>query len=137
MLNASVYDEANPNAYLDLGTTIGKQSLWVIISLIVLAITLVIDWEFWNAFAYPIYIGTLLLLILVLIFGTEIKGAQSWFTFGGFSIQPSEFAKFGTALALSSYLGYFNTDIRNRNALLISLAIFFVPLFLILLQPVV
>lgn len=135
MLNASVYDEANPNAYLDLSTTIGKQSLWVIISLTVLALTLVTDWEFWNAFAYPIYIVTLALLVLVLIIGTEIKGAQSWFSFGGFSIQPSEFAKFGTALALASYLGYFNTDIRSRNALLISLTLFFIPMLLILLQP--
>ena len=51
--------------------------------------------------------------MLVLIAGSEIKGAKAWFNVGGFSFQPAEIAKFGTALALSSYLSYFKTDLKQ------------------------
>jgi rod shape determining protein RodA len=89
----------------------------------------------WQTFAYFIYAFTILLLVGVLLFGTEIKGATSWFSLGGFSIQPSELAKFGTALALSSFLGKYNTNLRDLRTQFTAFALFFLPIFLVLLQP--
>ena len=135
MLYAAVYDESQPFAFMDISTIIGKQTAWVAISLVVFGMTMVIDWKFWNTFAYPIFLITILLLIGVLIFGTTIKGAKSWFSFGGMSFQPSEIAKFSTALALSSFVSYYKSDIKTSNTLLVSLGIIFLPMALILLQP--
>ncbi len=135
MLYAAVYNEETPYAFLDFSSTIGKQTIWVGISLVVLICTLVIDWKIWNTFAYPIYMISILLLIGVLIIGTEIKGAKSWFTFSGFSIQPSEFAKFATALAISSFIAYHKSNIQNFRTMLTSMGLFGLPMILILLQP--
>ena len=135
MLYAAVYDSDTPHAYLDFSSTIGKQTLWLGIALVTFVIIYVVEWEFWNSFAFPIYAVGVLLLILVLIFGTEIKGARSWFTLFGISFQPSEAAKFATALAVSSFLSSYKVDIRNRNTLLISLGLIATPMLLILLQP--
>lgn len=118
-----------------LSSTSGKQLIWMIISFFALAVIYSIDWKFWQTFAYLIYGATLLSLIGVLLFGQNIKGATSWFTFAGFSIQPSEFAKFGTALAVSAYLGTFKTSLKRFSNQLTVFAMILVPAGLILLQP--
>lgn len=135
MLYSTVYDESNPYAFLDPSTQIGIQTLWVLIALFGFVLTLTIDWKFWNTFAYPIYMVTILALVLVLIIGSEIKGAKSWFSIGGASLQPSEFAKFGTALALSSFTAFYKSNLDNTKTFLVSLGIIVLPMFLILLQP--
>lgn len=135
MLYATVHTDAAPRAYLDISSTIGKQTLWVGISLLTFVIVYSFDWKMWNTFAYPIYAVSVALLVLVLLIGTEIKGARSWFAFGSVSFQPSEIAKFGTALALSSYLSLYKIDISNKRTFLTALAIMVVPIVLILLQP--
>lgn len=135
MVFSTLYDEKNPYAFLDVTTMIGAQSLWVVLSILTFIAALTLDWKFWNTLAFPIYGFTILLLILVLFLGKEINGAKAWFSFGFFSIQPSEWAKFGTALAVSSYLSFFKTSITNTNVLTISLALFLGPALLILLQP--
>lgn len=134
-LYASVHQVGDTMSVFDFSTPIGKHTTWLGIALVVLVATLAIDWQLWNTFAYPAYVGTLLLLALVLLFGSEIKGARSWFSFAGMSIQPSEFAKFGTLLALSSYLSHYSIDLRQRQSLLSSLGIMGAPMVLILLQP--
>lgn len=113
----------------------GKQLLLLLVSLVVFWIFFFIDFKFWNTFAYLIYFFTLLLLVLVLVFGVKIKGATSWFNLSGFSLQPSEFAKLGTCLALASYLSYHKTKLRNRKNILISIGILLLPAALIILQP--
>jgi len=135
MLYAAVYDDNVPYAFLDFQSTIGKQSAWVGIALVAFVMIYVIDWQFWNTFAFPIYGAAMLLLFLVLVIGTEIKGARSWFSFGGASLQPSEIAKFATALAVSSFLSSYKSDIRTRNTLLVCLGLIVLPMLLILLQP--
>lgn len=135
MLHAAAFDESQAYPFFDFTTTIGKQTIWVGVSLILFIASLAIDWKFWDSLAYPIYAFCLLMLILVLIVGVEIKGARSWFGFAGFSIQPSEFAKFGTALAVASYLSYFKSDLRDVKTILLTTVIIAVPMFLILLQP--
>ncbi len=135
MLYAAVYDSNNPHAYLDFTSAIGKQTLWLGVAVVTFVIVYVIEWEFWNSFAFPIYAVGIFLLILVLIIGTEIKGARSWFSLFGLSFQPSETAKFATALAVGSFLSTYKADIRNRSTLLISLGLIVLPMLLILLQP--
>lgn len=130
----NILDVFNSNQFR-LDTVIGKQTLWIGIGLAVFFSIFVIDERFWSNFAWPIFVFTLLLLLGVLIFGQEIKGARSWFAFSGFSFQPSEFAKFGTAIALSSYLSNHNVQLENLRAQLIALSIFSLPAALIMLQP--
>ncbi|MGK0364202.1 MAG: rod shape determining protein RodA [Saprospiraceae bacterium] len=118
-----------------LNTQAGKQTIWVVISLIVFFFTQIIDRKFWQTFAYPIYGFSLISLVLVLIIGKEIKGATSWFAFGGFSIQPSEFAKFATCLATAAYLSGINVNLKYINTQAISFGLILAPAALILLQP--
>jgi rod shape determining protein RodA len=134
MLYASVYDSNVPYAYLDFDSIIGKQTIWLAIALVAFVVVYAIDWQFWNTFALPIYGVAIFLLIMVLIVGTEIKGATSWFTFGGVSFQPSEIAKFATALAVSGFLSSYKSDIRTKNSILISFGLILLPVFFILLQ---
>lgn len=119
----------------DLSVPITKQSLYIGIALILFFISQWIDEKFWHTFAYIIYGFGIFLLLIVLLFGVEVKGAKAWLNVGGLSLQPAEIAKFGTALALSSYLSYFKTNLKQLNYQLISFGIIFAPVFLILLQP--
>ncbi|HRX29295.1 MAG TPA: rod shape-determining protein RodA [Saprospiraceae bacterium] len=135
MLYAVVYDENEPYNFLDFGTIMGKQSLWIIFSLLAFLFAYSFNWKFWITFAYPVYVVSIILLLAVLIVGVEIKGARSWFSFGGISFQPSEIAKLGTSLALSSYLSFQKSGLRDGRVLGIAIAIIFAPVILILLQP--
>ncbi len=135
MVFSTLFDPKNPYSFLDITTPIGAQSLWVVISLLTFISALTLEWKFWNTLAFPIYGFTIALLILVLFLGKEINGAKAWFSFGFFSIQPSEWAKFGTALAVASYLSFFKSSVTNTNVFAISLALFLGPALLILLQP--
>jgi len=113
----------------------GKQMIWMLISFFTLAVIYSIDWKFWQIFAYLIYGLTLVSLIGVLFLGQNIKGATSWYAFGGFSIQPSEFAKFGTTLAVSAYLGSFKKSLKNLSHQFTAFALIAMPPAFILLQP--
>ena len=130
-------EEGYPDTFVDFikSTAIGKQTIWIGISLAALILIMVIDHKIWSTFAYPIYGIALILLASVLIFGVTIKNATSWFFIGGFSFQPSEFAKFATCLAMASFLSSYNTDLRVFRYQSIAFGIFLMPIFLILLQP--
>lgn len=125
----------NPAGGNFLNTSAGKQAIWIAICSALFAFIMLVDWKFWQAFAYPVYAFSTALLVAVLFLGAEIKGARAWFNFGGFSFQPSELAKFGTALALSAYLSAYSTDLRKLRSQLISFGIMGLPMVLILLQP--
>lgn len=119
-----------------LRTSAGKQALMIGFSLVVFFLLTVIEWKFWRTVAFIIYGLTMAALILVLVFGSTIKGATSWFMLpGGFSLQPSEFAKFGTALALSAFLSSYSSDLNNQKTRLSSMAILILPATLIMIQP--
>lgn len=131
---AAVYNEEH-SGLLDFSQRYGKQFLWIIASLILAVFIVIIDNRFYFFFSYIIYGICMLLLILVVIFGKEINGARSWFEFGSISLQPSELAKFGTALALSSYLNTRKQDLTKLSAIVPASAIIIFPAFLTLLQP--
>lgn len=135
MLYASTYESGTEINFFDLSTAIGSQTIWIIISFIAFWLCLYIDWKIWNTLAYPIYGITLLLLIIVLIFGVEIKGATSWIKLGSFGFQPSELAKFGTCLAISAYVSSYKTNLKTLVGQLSAFAIMLIPAALILLQP--
>ena len=78
--------------------------LWIVLAIVIATAILLLDHQFFETFAYAIYGISLFLLLAVLFVGSEIKGAQSWFVLGPISFQPSELAKYGTALALAKYL---------------------------------
>jgi rod shape determining protein RodA len=130
---AAVYNNEHASIF-DLSQSYGKQMLWIATSLVLGLLIILTDAKFFNAFAYPIYIGTLLLLVLVLITGTEISGSKSWFQIGDFRLQPAEFAKFATTLALAHYLSALDFDNRKRKSQIIPLIILAIPALLILLQ---
>lgn len=130
---AAVYNDAHASIF-DLSQSYGKQLLWIVTSLAIALMVILTDAKFFNAFAYPIYIGTILLLVFVLIAGTEIAGSKSWFDIGGFRLQPAEFAKFATNLALAHYLSALDFDSRKRKSQIIPLLILAIPALLILLQ---
>lgn len=134
-LYSVLYTKGDSNSILSLSTPFGKYSIIILTSLILFLISYVIDWKFWSTFAFPIYIISIIFLILVLIFGTEIKGSRSWFSLFGFSFQPSEFAKFGAALGISSFLAHYKNSFRNLKSTFQAAGIVVLPMFLILLQP--
>lgn len=116
-------------------TAVGMQTFWTIASILVFFSVLIIERKFWNVFSLPIYLTCLSLLVLVLLVGTEVNGAKAWFNFGGFSVQPVEFAKFATCLSLSNYLANPSIKVNNVRSMLIALLIIVLPVGLILLQP--
>lgn len=116
-------------------TALGKQTIWIGISLFVFVAIQFIDWKFWQTMAIPIYGISLVLLIGVLIFGANINGATSWYRIGGITIQPSEFAKIGTSLVVASFLSNFNTDLKSFRSIGTLIALIAAPMLLILFQP--
>lgn len=115
-------------------TSSGKQLIWVIISLVVGSIVLLIEGSFIHNSSYIVYIIVLLLLVGVL-FMPAIKGAKSWFQFGSFSIQPSEFAKLSCSLAFARYLSSINVKFQDFRTRIKVLSILIFPAILIVLQP--
>lgn len=131
---AAVYNEER-SGILDLTQRYGKQFVWIVAALVLAIFVVIIDNRFYFFFSWFLYGALMLLLIFVLIFGTEINGAKSWFEFGGLSLQPSEFAKFGTALALAGYLNTKRQDLTNMQVIIPALAIIMFPALLTALQP--
>jgi rod shape determining protein RodA len=131
---AAVYNEDH-QSILDTSQRYGKQLLWIGASFVLAIGILLIDFRFFSSFSYPIYFLMLATLVGVLIFGTEVKGSKSWFSLGGMAIQPSEFAKFATALALAKFLSTLNIKIEDFRTKVLSAVIIFSPALLILLQP--
>ncbi len=102
---AAVYSPEIPSSIFDISHRAGQQLMWIGTSIILIIAILVIDHKFYDTFAYVIYGIMILSLIAVLFLATDIKGSRSWIKIGSFSLQPAEFAKLGTSLALAKYLG--------------------------------
>lgn len=113
----------------------GKQLRWIGLALCLGTVLLLIDSRMYETYAYPIYIGVVVLLAITPFVAHDIKGSRSWISLGPMSLQPAEFAKFATALALaklfSSYHFLLNAKVGNYVK---ALALIFIPIVLILLQ---
>lgn len=130
---AAVYNQENSGLF-DLSQRYGKQLMWIALSLVVIIVIFIIDAKFYSSFAYVIYGILITLLLGVLLFGKEVNGAVSWFQIGGFRIQPAEFAKFATNLAIAKYLSSFNFKMSRLKSIIRIGLIILIPSGLILLQ---
>jgi len=130
---AAVYDESHKSIF-DISQRYGKQLIWITAAIILAIVILIIDAKFFSAFAYPIYVISILSLLAVLLLGTRIAGSKSWFQIGAFGIQPAEFAKFATNLAIAKYLTTLNINLKKLKTIIKSLLIIGIPAILILLQ---
>jgi rod shape determining protein RodA len=126
---------ADHQGLMNLDTFYGKQLMFIIVSFITIIITLAIETKFYERFSSVIYLVTIISLAGLYIFGKNINGATSWYAIGGMTLQPSEFAKAATALALANYASDIQTDLTNFKDLLKAFAIIFLPALLIIPQP--
>ena len=112
-----------------------KQLLFVIISIFIFLFIQILPFNFFIKYSSILYVISILSLIGLFLFGNEINGALAWYQFNGFSIQPSEFAKPITALALAKYLSDLNSNLKTIKTQFYSFLIIFIPIALIILQP--
>ncbi|BDD03431.1 rod shape-determining protein RodA [Aureibacter tunicatorum] len=131
---AAVYDEQNVSNIFDTSLNSGKQLMWIGVSCFVILAILIIDLKFYDAFAFIIYGLTMGLLIFVLIFGREVAGSKSWFELGFIRLQPAEFAKFATGLAIARYLSDPSKRFDQMETIGKCLLICLIPMLLIHLQ---
>lgn len=131
----SVEYPGDDSSVFDFSRRYGRQLIWILTSVVIASVLLLIDYRFYDFFAFFIYGFAILLLLAVLLLGKEINGAKSWFEFGSIRIQPSELAKPAVALALAKYLSVGQINIRSFRSLLIAGGIFMFPVLLIMLQP--
>lgn len=132
ILSASAAGEFT--SYFDISKPYGKQLIFILSSIVLILLILAVDAKFYERFASIIYIGSLLSLAGLFIAGKQINGAISWYDFGGITLQPSEFAKFATTLALAKYVGDMQTNIRDLKDQIRAATLVGLPAFLILLQ---
>ena len=133
---ASVYEEGAGMSIFDFSLNSGKQLIWIASTFIIFFIIVSIDFQFYESVAYILYGLIILLLVVVLLFGDKVSGARSWFEIGSFfKIQPSEFAKFITALAVARYISAPGFKFSSKRQLVIITSLVLVPILLILLQP--
>ena len=131
---AAVYDDTVKQTMWDLSLNSGRQFLFIIAAIFIIIGIIIIDMRFYETFAYLIYGVILFLLILVPVIGKEVGGNKAWIGIGSFGGQPSEFAKFATALALAKYIGSVGFKMDNFRSQLALFAIIGIPMALILVQ---
>ena len=119
----------------DLSSIVGKQVIFFFLSLVVFIFILFVRNKFFDNSASIVYLLSIILLLGLFVFGVERGGARSWYALGPLSFQPSELAKFGTALFLSKFLSIIQTDLKRNRDILIVLIIILVPLILTTIQP--
>ncbi len=130
---SAVYDEAHQSMF-DISQRYGKQMLWISAALVLAFFITLIDSKIYENFSFLLYLAVIVLLVGVLLGGKEIAGSKSWFQIGGIAIQPSEFAKFATALALAKYLTQPGVNVSKFKYLFRAFVIIALPAGLILLQ---
>lgn len=130
---AAVYNEEH-SSIMDLSQNYGRQMIWIGSSLLIGIAILVIEGKFYAAFSYPIYIVVMLTLLVVLFIARDVQGARSWIEIGSFKLQPSEFAKFATNMALAKYLSSLGIRMEDMKTKITAALIILLPMTLTLLQ---
>ncbi len=130
---SAVFDEGHSSIF-DFGQRYGKQMIWILASFVMIMAILLLDPKLFSQFAYLLYAVTVFVLVLVIFAGKEVYGSRSWFQIGSFALQPSEFAKIGTSLALAKFMSRQDLNMKSLWTWFILLMILLVPAGLILLQ---
>jgi len=120
--------------YLDFSQFYGKQLIFIFLTIVLIILLLSIDAKFYERFSSIIYIISMLSLVGLFIFGKNVNGATSWYAIGGMTLQPSEFAKAATALAVAKYISDLNTSINVLKDQIQTFIIICIPAILVLLQ---
>ncbi|AGC77106.1 rod shape determining protein RodA [Nonlabens dokdonensis] len=134
----SIYSAAPVTEYtsiFDISQVYGKQLLFIGVCTVFIIIILAVEVKFYERFAGLIYVISLVSLAGLYVFGKEVNGAISWYPIGSFTFQPSEFAKFATALAVAKYLSQLDVSLKNVRDFMIVAAIIALPALLIVPQP--
>jgi len=131
---SSSFNESFTNLF-DVGSIVGKQVIFFFLSLIAFIFILFTKSKFIDNSTPIVYFLSIILLVGLFIFGVERGGAKSWYAIGPISFQPSELAKFGTALFLSKFLSIIQTDLKSNKDIIVVLIIILVPLILTTIQP--
>lgn len=130
---AAVYNEEHISVF-DLSQNYGKQLLYIAGAIVIGATILMFDYKFFSTFANIIYIAVMVLLIFVLVLGKQISNSQSWFQLGIFRFQPSEFAKFATALVIARFFSSKEINFNRFAAQARMYILILLPMALVLLQ---
>ncbi|WP_370479841.1 rod shape-determining protein RodA [Tamlana flava] len=120
--------------YFDFSQPFGKQLIFIFLTFGLIILLLAIDAKFYERFSSIIYIISMLSLVGLFLFGKNVNGATSWYAIGSFTIQPSEFAKTATALAVAKYISDLNTNINSVKDQIRLFIIIIIPALLVLLQ---
>lgn len=131
---AAIYDETANQTIWDLSLSSGRQLMFIAASAVIVFAIIIIDMRFYETFAYLFYGFILVLLFLVPFIGKEVGGNKAWIGIGSFGVQPSEFAKFITALAVAKFIGSVGFRMDNLRSQAILFALIGVPIILIQLQ---
>jgi len=119
-------------AVFDLSQFYGKQLMYIALTIPLIIIILSVDGKFYEKFSSIIFGVALLSLAGLFVFGKTVKGQANWYSFGAFGIQPAEFAKAATALALAKYLSDVQVNLKDINRQIQALGIIFLPVILII-----
>lgn len=129
--SSSLSAVAEGTSIFDMNEFFGKQLLYIILDIPLILIVLSLDAKFYEKFSIIIYGIGLLSIAGLFVFGTTVKGQTNWYSIGSFRVQPSEFAKIATALALAKYLSDVQINLKSVNQQIIALGIIFLPVLLI------
>jgi rod shape determining protein RodA len=130
---AAVYNDEHPSIF-DSSQKYGHQLLFITGAFVIAICLLFIDGNIFTTFSYPIYLVFMAACIAVIFLGAEVKGSKSWFRIGEFGIQPAEFAKFATCMALAKFLSTLNLKLTDFKTQLVAFAIIIIPFVAILLE---
>ena len=130
----SASHEGAVESYFDISQLYGKQLVFIGLTFVLIILILSIEAKFYERFASLIYVVALIALAGLFIFGKEINGARSWYGIGSMTLQPSEFAKFATSLAVAKYISDLQTNMSTLKDQLKAVVIIMIPAALILLQ---
>ena len=131
---AVTYNKNVTTSIFSLDLNSGRQLIFIAGSVLIISAILIIDRQFYETFAYIMYGALLLMLVLVPVIGKEVGGNKAWLGIGSFGVQPSEFAKFATALAVAKFIGTIGFKMDNLRNQMILFALIGAPILLILLQ---
>lgn len=132
---SATLDDSTLGEYFDLSQAYGRQLLWIGLSVFLIVVILSIEAKFYERFSSLIYLLAILSLAGLFVFGNTIAGQTAWYSFGSFSIQPAEFVKIATALALSKYISSVDINLQNFSHQLRCFLIIGIPIALVLMQP--
>lgn len=131
---AAVYNVDNPKPIFSLEHNAGRQILFMFVAFLLILVILFVDFKVYDTFAYIFYGIWIVVLIGTIFLGSDIKGSKSWIKFGAFSLQPAEFAKTFTVMALAKYLSTMGVNVSKMKYAFRAALIIFVPPIIIILQ---